>query len=1211
MASSAWSIRVGVDLDTSDIQSQLNNATQNTKLKLNTGGAEGDLDKLNNKFDITYQMANKIYQISKEAIGSMVKEVYTVDKALTEFKKVSDLRGSGLDEYVKGLGESGQLVARTTSDMIDAATMFRKSGFTDAEAAQLATIASMYQNIADTEVSASAAAASIVSQIQAWGRGTIGPIHIIDAYNEVANNFAVGTNDLSQALEISAAGMATYGNTFEQTIGLVTAGTEIMVGRSSQVARGLNTIAANIVKNKDLLAQYGIEVEDSNGNLKSTYDVLKELKPKWDKMTDAERNAVGVTLAGKNQYRVLASIMQNFGHAVDATNTALHSSGSAMEENAAYMESLEARTTKIQALFQQLSQTIVDSNLVKGILDIAAGLLQIANTDIGTIITQFVLLSGVLTGITGMIIKGFGIKSITLTQILPYILVITGALVGVLGTIDLIKQRLQEKADLKTFDGVNEKIQESAEKISEYDSKIKEANSRLNELNKTPFEERSSEINVEIARLEALIATYERLKKEEENRQKKQNLNLLRGTKYSSGYTVKTGVSKFRSRDESDYGSSEEVFEYTEEQLKELGTQYGSAEEAAYKYAKVLNINIEETDTYSDVIRKLADKGVVLTETYQTWDEMLSDATMSLGAYNIGLESSENPTDRLIKQTKSAIDENKKYYDSLKTLKDSGADLTQQELDFIKTFDEVSAQYTKATLGIDNFKKAQEALKNVDNKSHYSEQTATLKDYVDALLRVEGIDTSNVGQMLDLFRQLGYLNLDYTEEELQNILDKTGEVDETSADVDVDVDSEDAETTLEGILSAEEELEAKGITIKSTSDANALLQSLELIEEKISAMSESSINIEVKSNVGKALSDFNSISSVVDSLPDLKNVSVLVKTFGVSELSNISSLLRGLKDKTVNVKVNVSQNGSFPFKANGDDNFEGGPVLINDGKPVNGSSAELVVANNKAHIYNNGEPTVVNLPKGSKIFNAKDTQNILNSNKDLEFPAFQNGNASYENDGYKDLFNKWLEGKKYLLALNLITEEKYYKDLEDMNEKYLSNIEEAQADYWKHQEEIYKWKTSQIDSQNDALKEQLELEKSLKGVIGAHSNKVLVYKNGTFQYISDIDAIDSAKRSFYKLNDEAKEKSQYSINLGGSGAKVTDNIILKNDYQEIKKMLQDVRYDDLNAVEWDKKESVKQENYTFSIDNLSLPNAKDAAGILSGLKNYAYQYSYG
>lgn len=142
MASSAWAIRVGVDLDTSDIQSQLNKATQGAKVNIDTNGAQGSLDKLNNKFNITYQMANKIYQMSKQAIDAMVQQVYTVDKALTEFKKVSDLRGTDLEEYTKGLAESGRTVARTMSDMIDAATMFRKSGFSDAEAAKLATIAS-------------------------------------------------------------------------------------------------------------------------------------------------------------------------------------------------------------------------------------------------------------------------------------------------------------------------------------------------------------------------------------------------------------------------------------------------------------------------------------------------------------------------------------------------------------------------------------------------------------------------------------------------------------------------------------------------------------------------------------------------------------------------------------------------------------------------------------------------------------------------------------------------------------------------------------------------------------------------------------------------------------------------------------------------------------------------------------------------------------
>lgn len=72
-----------------------------------------------------------------------------------------------------------------------------------------------------------------------------------------------------------------------------------MQGRSLQVARGLQTIAARIVKNRDTLKQYGIEVEKSNGQLKSTFEILKELKPIWDEMNETERVTLGDTLAGK------------------------------------------------------------------------------------------------------------------------------------------------------------------------------------------------------------------------------------------------------------------------------------------------------------------------------------------------------------------------------------------------------------------------------------------------------------------------------------------------------------------------------------------------------------------------------------------------------------------------------------------------------------------------------------------------------------------------------------------------------------------------------------------------------------------------------------------------------------------------------------------------------------------------------------------------
>ena len=69
--------------------------------------------------------------------------------------------------------------------MISAASQFRKSGFNDEDAAILAKVSAQYQNVADTAVSAEDAAASITSQIRAFGEDAAFATTVIDAYNEV------------------------------------------------------------------------------------------------------------------------------------------------------------------------------------------------------------------------------------------------------------------------------------------------------------------------------------------------------------------------------------------------------------------------------------------------------------------------------------------------------------------------------------------------------------------------------------------------------------------------------------------------------------------------------------------------------------------------------------------------------------------------------------------------------------------------------------------------------------------------------------------------------------------------------------------------------------------------------------------------------------------------------------------------------------------
>lgn len=171
----------------------------------------------------------------------------------------------------------------------------------------------------------------------------------------MANSFAVGTNDLSTALIKAGTSLGSVGNTFEETIGLVTAGTEILVGQPSKVGNGLRTIGLNIAalakESENYVAANGavnISLRDSQGEMRSTYDILKDLyegvegqSVAWKDLSSVQQAAIGEALAGKNQYNVLTSVMTNFSSAINATKTALNSAGSATRENAAYMESLD------------------------------------------------------------------------------------------------------------------------------------------------------------------------------------------------------------------------------------------------------------------------------------------------------------------------------------------------------------------------------------------------------------------------------------------------------------------------------------------------------------------------------------------------------------------------------------------------------------------------------------------------------------------------------------------------------------------------------------------------------------------------------------------------------------------------------------------------------------------------------------------------------
>ena len=470
-------------------------------------------------------------------------------------------------------------------------------------------------------------------------------------------------------MEVASAGLATYNNSFEEILGLVTAGSEVMVGRSAQVARGLSTIASNTAKAGDELAKYGITVYDVDGNFRSTYDILKDLSKIWGTMSDVERQALGETLSGGvNQYKVLAAIMGNFTTAIDATKTAYESSGSAAEENSRYMESLEAKTTALKATFEDFSNNVINSDFVGRLLDVANGFLKLANTDLGRFVTQVGLISGVGLGLSqlvkisniGSLIKQFSTFANIISQItnpavvsavgglgsaisgavtaaggfsaiaLPAIAAVAAAVIGLVEVIKLIKGAVDEAN--KSIEELNEEYKQTQDEIDATTTKLDEYKQKLQELKETPDENRGKAWREERDEIELNIKAAEQYLEILERAAKQQGERLLQG-KSVTGYSVKqSNIETQYSPDGTTYQTTSQGFYLNAEQVKVLTAQYGSLKEAYLAATDALeeylpNIDwaalstMDEADQLDYLQTELASIGVWFGEVKETQEE--------------------------------------------------------------------------------------------------------------------------------------------------------------------------------------------------------------------------------------------------------------------------------------------------------------------------------------------------------------------------------------------------------------------------------------------------------------------------------------------------------------------------------------------------------------------------------------------------------------
>lgn len=349
-----------------------------------------------------------------------VNTVRELDEAMTEVRKVSNATETQYASFRNTVSSTAKEIATTNKELLNSSADFLRLGYSLEQASDLAKNATLFVNVGDG-VDITEATEDMITAMKAFDIQAKDSIKIVDDYNQIGNQFALSASDIGEAMKRSASALETGNNSFEQSIGLITAMNEIVqnsenTGNSLKVLslrlRGAKAELEDMQEDTDGLCDStsklreqiksltGVDIMLDDNTFKSTTDIIKELGAVWDKLSDSSQAATLELIAGKSRANNVAALLKNYQKIDEVMESLGDAEGSAMRENEAIVDSINGRIKVLSATAEEFWQNFIDTDLVKELVSLTSDLLNI--------LTKIVNI-GNGTGILGLIGAGTGI----------------------------------------------------------------------------------------------------------------------------------------------------------------------------------------------------------------------------------------------------------------------------------------------------------------------------------------------------------------------------------------------------------------------------------------------------------------------------------------------------------------------------------------------------------------------------------------------------------------------------------------------------------------------------------------------------------------------------------------------------------------------------------------------------------------------------------
>ena len=359
-----------------------------------------------------WQLTSNITHGLESSLSKAYNYAKDLNQSLNNIRIVTGQSSDQMADFAKQANKAAQALSTSTLNYTDAALIYYQQGLTGQDVTERTDTTIKLANV--TGQSAQEVSSYMTAVWNNFDDGSKKIEYFADVITALGASTASSSAEIAEGLGKFASVADTVGLSYEYA----TSALATIVAQTRQsadtVGTGLRTILARLesvslgetlddgvtlTKYTKALEAVGVQVLDTNGQLKKADQILNEIAGVWNNISETQQQSLAYTVGGVRQYTNLVALFDNWDQMQKNIATATGAEGALQEQADIYAESWKAASQRVRAAWEEIYQTILKDNFFIDLTNNAADFLGFVNK----IIDSLGGVKGILTTIGSIV----------------------------------------------------------------------------------------------------------------------------------------------------------------------------------------------------------------------------------------------------------------------------------------------------------------------------------------------------------------------------------------------------------------------------------------------------------------------------------------------------------------------------------------------------------------------------------------------------------------------------------------------------------------------------------------------------------------------------------------------------------------------------------------------------------------------------------------